>query len=137
MAPGREARDGVLCGGTGHRSLADEWDTGEPGKLARAPLQHPLVSRCWAGSGSWSGSREAAGSCRLLGRSPRPCSHPSLGAPGEEGAWLPSAVLTLAPGSSRELGRVNVHLHVTPWAGMGLLGQGCFLVGSRLAAVLC
>lgn len=68
---------------------------------------------------------------------PEPCSHPSLGAPGEEGAWLPPAVLTLTPDSSRELGRVNVLLHVTLWAGMGLLGRGCFLIGFRLAAVLC
>lgn len=92
---------------------------------------------CQAGSGSWSGFREAAWSCRLLGHSSKLCSHPRLGAPGEEGAWLPPAVLTLTPDSSRELGRVNVLLYVTLWAGMGLLGRGCFLIGFRLPALLC
>lgn len=111
-----------MCSVTRWRSLA-EWDRRQPGKLARVPLRHPHVSQCWcqAGSGSWSCSREAAWSCRLLGCSPESCSHPSLGAPGEEGAWLPPAVLTLMPDSSRELGRVNVHPHVTLWAGMGLV----------------
>ncbi|XP_041256811.1 transthyretin-like [Onychostruthus taczanowskii] len=73
-------------------------------------------------TGPWpSGTEDSQGGCLVLpaaGTQPH-IVPPPLGAPGEEGAWLPSAVPTLRPDSSRELGRVNVHPHVTPWAGTG------------------